>query len=108
MRPDYKTIYARVMAVDQAKGTVAVTSIWGKSMPSYGLQADVTEWIDECGGVEAAHHYLSTIAETFARAGEANRAYYYLRMAQEIQRIINSPPPPIVRTRRNALKAASE
>jgi hypothetical protein len=30
MRPDYKTIYARVMAVDQAKGTVAVTVDMGK------------------------------------------------------------------------------
>jgi hypothetical protein len=69
-------------------------------MPSHDFHADVTEWIEECGGVEPAHHYLSTIAEKFANAGEANRAHYYRRLAQEMQRITNSPPPIAVRTRR--------
>jgi hypothetical protein len=69
-------------------------------MPSYDFHADVTEWIDQCGGVEAAHHYLSTIAEKFANTREANRAHYYRRLAQEMRRIINSPPPIVVGTRR--------
>jgi hypothetical protein len=69
-------------------------------MPSYDIHADVKEWIEECGVVEAAHHYLSTIAEKFANAGEANRAHYYRRLAQEMQRIIKSPPPIAIRTRR--------
>lgn len=52
-------------------------------MPSYSFEDDVTEWLDELGGAEPAEQYLSSLAERCAKAGEANKAYYYRKIAAE-------------------------
>jgi plasmid stabilization system protein ParE len=71
-------------------------------MQAYDIQHDVTEWIDECGGAQAAERYLNDLANRFAKAGEANKAHHYRKLAHEMRRIINSPDPVVVRRRRNA------
>jgi hypothetical protein len=36
-------------------------------MPSYDLDTDISEWIDECGGAEAAERFLNELAERFPK-----------------------------------------
>jgi hypothetical protein len=60
-------------------------------MQAYDFQHRVTEWHDECRGAEAAERYLNELANRFAKAGEANKAYHHGKLAQEMRRIINSP-----------------
>jgi plasmid stabilization system protein ParE len=71
-------------------------------MLNYDFQNDVTEWIGEFGGAENAEPYLKALADRFAKAGEANKAYHYRKLAAEMRRIMNGPAPVVVRMRRNA------
>jgi hypothetical protein len=68
-------------------------------MLNYDFQNDVTEWIGVFCGAQHAEPYLKRLADRFAKAGEANKAYHYRKLAAEMRRLMNGPAAVIVSQR---------